>query len=151
MDPAELPVELADEGRRLGRRLLREIRSGIDLAIVQGVQTADIRDWLVGNGCSVELAEWLIERRRVQFEGGSFRDLMLIKPLKVRSLGEVLAALGLAAAWMFLSGTVLLVGEKLWRGLLTPFAGIAFLIAFLVFLARLSELHECYEEWRDRR
>lgn len=147
MSGTDVPAELAPELTRLGARRIRAMRSRVGMAMNYGVPADEIMDWLIEGGCSVQLAEWIIDQARLVRR--SRGDTLLGDPVRVKSPMEAFANLLCAAAWLFL----IAVASIAWRAidLLVPLFGLGLVLAGIGFSRNLFELWQCAREWLERR
>jgi hypothetical protein len=147
-----VPAEYADETVRIGRRRLKAMRSRIEVAFFSGANSEEVLDWLVESGCSVALAEWMIDEHRRMDSGSSLptrRRWILRDPVKVRTPLEVLASALLACAWIFLFSVLGLHLQAVSLAVALVVIGMA--LTGIRLLSDLLELKACLSEWRDRR
>ncbi|HRI42542.1 MAG TPA: hypothetical protein PLV39_00070 [Fimbriimonadaceae bacterium] len=151
MSGADVPAELAPELTRLGARRIRAMRGRVGMAMSYGVPADEIMDWLIEGGCTVQLAEWIIDQARSvrSSRGDTLRHAILGDPVRVKSPLEAFANSLCAAAWLFL----IAVASIAWRAidLLVPLFGLGLVLAGIGFSRNLFELWQCAGEWLARR
>lgn len=151
MSSTDLPAELAPEATRLGARRIRAMRRRVGMALNYGVPADEIMDWLVDGGCSVQLAEWIIDQAGLLRASRSeaTRHAILADPVHVKSPIEVMASLLCAAAWLFLIAVAVIAwGDVDW---LAPYLALGLILAGFFLLRNTYELGQCFREWHDRR
>lgn len=151
MSATEIPAELTPELARLGVRRIRAMQGRVGIAVNYGVPADEIMDWLIEGGCSVQLAEWMIDqaRRTHSSRDPGIRRAILGDPVRVRTPIELIASALCASAWIFLVAVVANASTAFEP--LLPVLGLALLVALVALLKNLFEIGQCIREWLDRR
>lgn len=157
----ELPEELHVEVSQKGLRQLRRYKYAVLQLYVRRVGRDRILDFLVDNGCSPELARWVIaealkedmqELRTVEEE--AFEDAQ--KELVEKPIAEVLARLSLSGAVLFFTYVLM---ALFWQNVdsnpvilvLLPVLYMVMLAAVVYLIWGATDVLDRYADWKRRR